>query len=67
MENELKNYKVVMCSELLIGAPVVVNVQAQDDEDAIDKADIESEKVPVLICMDLYREDGSRVKHWGAM
>ncbi len=42
-----------------------VDIQAENDEEAIDKADTESDMYPILICMDLYREDGSRVKHWG--
>jgi len=54
-----------MFTELYRGFIWDVDIQAENDEEAIDKADTESDKYPVLICMDFYREDGSRVKHWG--
>ena len=54
-----------MWSELYRGSLFEIDIQAENDEEAIDKADTESDMYPILICMDLYREDGSRVKHWG--
>ena len=65
MKSEMKTYQLRMFTELYRGFIWDVDIQAENDEEAIDKADTESDKYPVLICMDLYREDGSRVKHWG--
>lgn len=61
----MKNYKLAMWSELYRGSLFETDIQADNDEDAIYKADLESDDYPVLLCMDLFREDGSRVKHWG--
>jgi len=54
-----------MWSELYRGSLFETDIQAENDEEAIYKADLESDDYPVLLCMDLFREDGSRVKHWG--
>ena len=61
----MKSYKLKMLSELYGGSTFDLVIQAKDDEETIIKADDELDLYPVLICMDLYREDGSRVKHWG--
>ena len=61
----MKNYKLKMWSELYRGSLFETDIQAENDEEAIDKADLESDDYPVLLCMDLFREDGSHVKHWG--
>lgn len=60
----MANYKLSMISEL---SPLSDErtIEAETDEEAIRKAEEESDKVPVLICMDLYREDRTLVKHWG--
>ena len=56
-------YKLSMLTELCAGLVEQI-IQAKTDEDAIRKAEIVSDTVPRLICMDLYREDGTLVKHW---
>jgi len=61
----MKAYKLSMLSELCAGS-VEHTIQADTDEEAIWRANAESDTVPRLICMDLYREDGTLVKHWGA-
>lgn len=60
----MANYKLSMLSEL---SPLSDErtIEAETDEGAIRKSEEESDKVPVLICMDLYREDGTMVKRWG--
>ena len=60
----MKQYKLSMLSEL---SPLSDErtIEAETDEEAIRKAEEESDKVPVLICMDLYRTSGTLVKHWG--
>lgn len=52
-----------MLSEL---APMLVErtIEAETDEEAIQKADVESDTVPRLLFMDLYDENGNLVKHW---
>lgn len=59
------NYKLSMLTELCVG-PVEQSIQAETDEEAIWISNAEPDTVPRLICMDLYREDGTLVKHWGA-
>ena len=54
-----------MCSELYRCTVFETNIQADNYDEASYKADLESDDYPVLLCMDLFREDGSRVKHWG--
>ena len=61
----MKKYKLEIFSELQSGCEFDLDIQAKDDEEAIAKADNESDLYPVLICMNLYREDGSHVKYWG--
>ena len=58
-------YKLSMLTELCAGS-VEHTIQAETDEDAIMQAESDSDTVPRLICMGLYREDGTLVKHWGA-
>jgi hypothetical protein len=58
-------YKLIMLTELCASS-VEHTIQAETDEDAIRQAESDSDTVPRLICMDLYREDGTLVKHWGA-
>lgn len=58
-----KAYKLSMLSELCAGT-VEQTIQAETDEDAIRQAESDSDTVPRLICMDLYRKDGTLVKHW---
>ena len=59
----MKAYKLFMLTELCAGS-VEHTIQAETDEDAIRQADSDSDTVHRLICMDLYREDGTLVKHW---
>lgn len=60
----MKAYKLSMLTELCASS-VEHTIQANTMEDAIRKAEAESDTVPRLICMTLYREDGSIAKHWG--
>ena len=51
-----------LCPQMLVFV-----IEAENDEEAIVRAEDECDKVPSQICMVLYREDGSRVKHWGKL
>lgn len=60
----MATYRLEMLTELAHNS-VEHTIQANTTEDAIRKAEAESDTVPRLICMTLYREDGSIAKHWG--
>lgn len=60
----MATYRLEMLTELCAGS-VEHTIQAETDEEAIWMANAESDTVPRLICMNLYREDGTLVKHWG--
>lgn len=59
----MKQYKLSMLSELATMS-VERTIEAETDEEAIRKADEESDKVPVLICMSLADENGRVVRQW---
>lgn len=59
----MANYKLSMLSEL---SPLSDErtIETGTDEEAIRKAEEESDKVPVLICMSLADENGRVVRQW---
>lgn len=59
----MANYKLSMLSELA-AMSVERTIEAGTDEEAIRKAEEESDKVPVLICMSLADENGRVVRKW---
>lgn len=60
----MKQYKLSMLSELAAGSVNRI-IAAETDEEAIRKAEEESDSVPRLICMNLTDEAGKLVKQWG--
>lgn len=60
----MAKYKLSMLSELA-PLPDERTIEAETDKEAIRKAEEKSDCVPVLICMSLYRDDGTVVKRWG--
>lgn len=59
----MKQYKLSMFTELVPGSVERI-IEAGTDEEAICKAEGESDGVPRLICMNLTDDAGKPVKQW---